>query len=166
MDKDEDLLIGIHPIGTGVFGEIYDQFRGKAKEAFAFLSAKKKGDLLGVFQDKELGDIDLVWGNKNENKGLEHIIYKHVGDGKDYVSIEEAQKAIEIVIKNGKKIKDRWDKVTFDYDGCRVIVSKNVRDTKGNIIIEKKYWVVTSFDNNNPKHKKASGITPVTLDNN
>lgn len=29
-----------------------------------------------------------------------------------------------------------------------------VRDSQGNIVIENKNWVVTSFDNNNPKAKK------------
>ena len=34
------------PIGHGVFGNIYDQFRGKAKEAIAFLLGKKMAKLL------------------------------------------------------------------------------------------------------------------------
>lgn len=61
---------------------------------------------------------------------------------------------METVIKSGKKTKNRWDKVTFEDNGYRVVVSKNVRDNRGKIIIENKNWVVTSFDNNNPKAKK------------
>ena len=149
------------PKGRGVFGNIYDQFRGKVKEAFDFLIKHKEGDLLGVFHDNELGDIDLVWGSKDENKGLEHIIDKHVGEGKDFATVDEAMRVIEDVINNGSKIKDKWDKVTFDLDGRRVVVRKNVRDDKGNLTDEKKNWVVTSFDNNIPKSKKKSETSTI-----
>ena len=66
------------PVGSGVFGNIYNQFKGKVKEAFDFLMKHKGGDLLGVFHRKDVGDIDLVWGD--ENGGLAHILNKHVGD--------------------------------------------------------------------------------------
>jgi len=159
-------IIKLKPIGVGYFGDIYDQFRGKVKEAFEFLVAQKSGDLIGVFHDEEIGDIDLVWGSEEDHKGLEHIIVKHVGEGKDFSTVAEACSIIETVIYQGKKIKKRWDKVTFDHNGNRVVVSKNVRDTQGRIICENKNWVVTSFDNNNPKSKKkASDITLVTPDN-
>lgn len=164
MEKDKSS--DPQPIGVGYFGNVYDQFRGKVKEAFDFLITHKSGDLLGVFYDVEIGDIDLVWGSEEDKKGLEHIIAKHVGEGKDFSSLDEARSIIEMVIYKGKKIKNRWDKVTFDHDGYRVIVSKNVRDAKGIIILENKNWVVTSFDNNNPKSKKkTSDITLVTPDN-
>ncbi|MBQ3709090.1 MAG: hypothetical protein II887_00110 [Bacteroidales bacterium] len=48
----------IQPIGVGYFGNIYDQFRGKVKEAFDFLIIHEDGDLLGVFHREELGDIE------------------------------------------------------------------------------------------------------------
>ena len=51
------------PVGSGVFGNIYNQFKGKVKEAFDFLMKHKGGDLLGVFHRKDVGDIDLVWGD-------------------------------------------------------------------------------------------------------
>lgn len=154
------------PIGVGYFGKIYDQFKGKVKEAFDFLVAQQSGDLLGVFHDDEIGDIDLVWGSREENAVLDHIIFKHVGEGKDFMSLEEVQTIIEKVIDKGVKIKVRWDKLTFDLDGLRVVVRKNVRDGNGNIVITKKNWVVTSFDNNKPKSRKiASAITIATPDN-
>ena len=53
------------PVGSGVFGNIYNQFKGKVKEAFDFLMKHKGGDLLGVFHRKDVGDIDLVWGDEN-----------------------------------------------------------------------------------------------------
>ena len=48
------------PVGSGVFGNIYNQFKGKVKEAFDFLMKHKGCDLLGVFHRKDVGDIDLV----------------------------------------------------------------------------------------------------------
>ena len=48
------------PVRSGVFGNIYNQFKGKVKEAFDFLMKHKGGDLLGVFHRKDVGDIDWV----------------------------------------------------------------------------------------------------------
>lgn len=167
-----DLLMGksnyndLQPIGVGYFGEIYDQFRGKVKEAFDFLIAHQRGDLIGVFYNTEIGEIDLVWGSDEEERGLEHIIKKHVERLKDFESVEEARIRMEDVIVNGEIVKDKWDKATIEKEGFRVVISKNVRDNKGNIVEENKNWVVTSFDNNRPKSQKgASATTTVTLDN-
>lgn len=52
------------PIGHGAFGPIYDQFRGKAKEAVDFLMRKKAGEAIGALRHKDIGDIDLVWGRE------------------------------------------------------------------------------------------------------
>jgi len=67
----------IQPIGHGAFGDIYDQFKGKAQEAIAFLTEKQGGEAIGALHHKDVGDIDLVWGN--EKMGLLHIIDKHSG---------------------------------------------------------------------------------------
>ena len=62
--------------------------------------------------------------------------------------------------------KSKWDKVVLEKDGRIVVVSKNVRDSEGNIT-DNKNWVDTSFDNNIPKSKKsAPAATRVTLDSN
>ncbi len=41
------------PVGRGSFGDIYDQFKGKAKEAIAFLLRKKGGESIGALHHKE-----------------------------------------------------------------------------------------------------------------
>ena len=51
------------PIGKGVFGNIYDQFKGKAKEAVAFLRNLKSGEAIGALHHKDVGEIAIVWGN-------------------------------------------------------------------------------------------------------
>ncbi|MBP5796825.1 MAG: hypothetical protein J6W26_00925 [Bacteroidales bacterium] len=161
MDKDKNM--DPQPIGVGYFGNIYDQFRGKVKEAFDFLIAHQDGDLIGVFYDEEIGDIDLVWGSSDENAGLKHIIDKHVGQGKDFITIDEARLAIENTINTGDKIKNNLDKVIYELEGKRVVVRKNLRDkSTGRMIEDKKKWVVTSYDNNVPKSDKLSAFTLTT----
>ena len=133
---------GPQPIGKGVFGNIYDQFKGKVKEAFEFLIKHKSGDLLGVFHRDGFGDIDLVWGDKGG--GAEHIIDKHVGEGKSFATEEEAFTEIDRIIKTGKKDFENGDKVVFK-DGKKIVtVRKNWRE-KGKKIADKN-WVLTAYD--------------------
>lgn len=156
------------PIGKSRFGNVYDQFKGKVKEAFDFLIKHKTGDLLGVFYRPELGDIDLVWGNKDSKEGLEHIIEKHVYRLHDFANVDEAMNKIDDIIKNGSIVKDKWDKATIEKDGYRVVISKNIRNKKtGEIIDDDKRWGITAFDNKKrAKEKEASVITRVTPDDN
>ena len=69
------------PIGKGAFGDIYDAFRGKAKEAVDFLRKKKSGEALGALHHKDIGDIDLVWGEEGSGKsdgfGLAKLVKYH-----------------------------------------------------------------------------------------
>ena len=65
----------IKPVGTGIFGNIYNQFKGKAKAAINFLKRIKGGEAVAALHHKEIGDISLVWGN--EEMGLGHILTKH-----------------------------------------------------------------------------------------
>ena len=156
-EKSEDML---QPIGKGVFGNIYDQFKGKVKEAFDFLTKHKSGDLLGVFHRDGFGDIDLVWGDNGG--GLAHIIQRHVEEQNDFNSVEEVRDVIDDVIKNGKIVRENADKVNIDYNGYRVSVRKNIRDGQGNIV-ENKNWVVTAFDRSTPKHEKRRTSSSETL---
>ena len=158
----------MQPIGHGFFGDIFDQFKGKVKEALNFLLRHKGGDLLGVWHRDDVGDIDLVWGDRAANAGLDHIIYKHVGEGKDFADEREMMAVIDDVVKNGviNDAKSKWDKITLEREGKIVVISRNVRDGQGNIV-ENKNWVVTSFDNNIPKsQKQRPAVTPVTPNDN
>ena len=156
-EKTEEAL---QPIGKGVFGNIYDQFKGKVKEAFDFLMKHKSGDLLGVFHRDGFGDIDLVWGDNGG--GLAHIVQRHVEEQNDFNSVEEVRDVIDDVIKNGKIVRENADKVNIDYNGYRVSIRKNVRDGQGNIV-ENKNWVVTAFDRSTPKHEKRRTSSSETL---
>ncbi len=71
----------IIPLAEGEFGPIYDQFRGKPKEAIAFLLRKKNGEALGALSHPEIGEIDLVWGvegtGKSDGYGLAKLSKYH-----------------------------------------------------------------------------------------
>lgn len=67
----------IRPVGKGILGNIYDQFKGRAKAAIDFLAKHKEGVAKGALHHRDIGDIDIAWGNSN--MGLEHILRKHPG---------------------------------------------------------------------------------------
>ena len=79
--KKRQEIADIKPIGTGDFGEIYDQFKGKPQEAIDFLTRKKGGEAIGALHHKEVGDIDLVWGEegtgKSDGYGLAKLVKYH-----------------------------------------------------------------------------------------
>ena len=137
----------------GAFGKIYRQFKGKAKEAFAFLTKMKSGDALGVFTREGIGDIDLVWGDKNG--GLAHIISKHVGESKSFSSVEDAQSVISDIIENGEVMFENGDKVVISKNGKIVTLRKNYRE-KGKKIADKN-WILTAYD-----ETKADGTSAIS----
>ncbi len=61
----------------------YTEFKGKWKEAIAFLQEVEHGIAVAALYHPKIGEIDLVWGNyKEENRvssghGLSKIIVKH-----------------------------------------------------------------------------------------
>jgi len=139
----------IKPVGTGDFGEVYDQFKGKPKEAVDFLVKKKGGDLLGVFHRDEVGDIDLVWGeshNPYRGKGLSHIIRKHIETLHDFKDIDELSAVLDDVVNNGSVGKN-GNNIEITKDGYRVVLAQEDNGKK---------WVLTAFDNSKTKKEKLS----------
>lgn len=151
---------GIKPIGKGVFGNIYDQFKGKVKEAFDFLVNHKEGDLLGVFHRDGIGSIDLVWGN--DNGGLKHIIKRHIEEQNDFSDVSEIQSAINDAISNGDIVRENEDKIVLQTDRYKVSINKQYRDENGNVI-ERKNWIVTAFDKTKKKGEKKNTPSRETL---
>lgn len=90
----------VRPIGKGAFGNIYDQFKGKFKEAITFLKRIKEGEAIAAIHHKDIGDISIVWGNKKA--GLEKILRKHpeVVD-----NLQEIIDGMEIVQQSDNRIK-------------------------------------------------------------
>ncbi len=127
----------IKPIGKGVFGDIYNQFRGKAKEAIKFLLRKRSGEAIGALHHKEVGDIDLVWGKEGTGKsngfGLSKLAKFHpeVLDSlqdilDDMVVISRSANRVNLESKTHKAA------VRLEWDG------------------EKKNWLLTAFEKEKP----------------
>lgn len=127
----------IKPIGKGAFGDIYNQFRGKAKEAIKFLLRKRSGEAIGALHHKEVGDIDLVWGKEGTGKsngfGLSKLAKFHpeVLDSlqdilDDMVVISRSANRVNLESKTHKAA------VRLEWDG------------------EKKNWLLTAFEKEKP----------------
>lgn len=141
-------LDDIKPVGKNKFGDVYDQFKGKPKEAFDFLLENKDGYLKGVFHRDEIGDIDLGYGEAPTpytGYGLAHIIRKHVELMNDFDSVDDAVNAIIDVISNGKVEPINKDRVyEINKDIYRVAIAK---DENGN-------WVLSAMDKSRSKKQK------------
>ncbi len=135
------------PIGRSIFGNVYDQFKGKALQAVKFLVNHESGDLLGVFHRKGIGDIDMVWGD--DGGGLCHILSKHIND-KDFPTVKDLVSHLEAIINNGD-VDNRHsnaDKLTLIKDGYIVTIRRNVREN-GKKIADKN-WVLTAYNKDVP----------------
>ena len=140
------------PIGNSFFGKVYNQFKGKAKEAVNFLMRHRSGKLLGVFHRNDIGEISLVWGD--EKGGLAHIISKHIVEQNDFNNIDEVINTMQQVINNGTITRENKDKVVIDYNDYRVAIKKQTRDNNGNVV-EQGNWIVTAFDKSRSKKDKT-----------
>ena len=83
------------PVGRGAFGDVYDQFRGNAQGAIAFLEAKQGGEAVGALHHKDVGDIDLVWGKAGTGKS----------DGYGLAKLVKFHPEVNIVLNKSKKKK-------------------------------------------------------------
>ena len=128
-------------IGQGIFGKIYDAFKGRVYEAVNFLFRKGSGEAKGVFHRDEIGEIDLIWGD--DKGGLQHIINKHVIEHSDFESVQEAVDKISNIIKEGE-VADFDDRVLIVKDGYKVVLART----------EDGRFVLTAYDNNRKQRDK------------
>ncbi|MDY5951605.1 MAG: hypothetical protein SPJ16_10490, partial [Helicobacter sp.] len=106
-----------------------------------------KGQVAGAFHRKELGDIDLVWGN--DKIGLQKIVEKHLKDFADFAGnnpYEKMSNAINEIIQNGKLLTENgvntlWYKNGNEY--YLVGISKGFNKKGDN------NWVITSYKKDN-----------------
>ena len=93
-------LDDIKPVSVGAFGNIYNQFRGKAKAAIEFLKKLGSGEATAALHHHTIGDISLVWGDKKT--GLDKILRKHPEVVDNLQSIIDS---MEVVQESGNRIK-------------------------------------------------------------
>ena len=126
----------IVPVGRGAFGYIYDQFRGKAREAIAFLSEKQGGEAIGALHHKDVGDIDLVWGNEgtghSDGFGLAKLVKYH----------PEVLKDLQGLIDDMHVVRRNANRINLESDTHKAAVRLEWDR-------EKKNWLLTAFEKEN-----------------
>ncbi|UOR23174.1 DUF3519 domain-containing protein [Helicobacter pylori] len=135
------------------WGPNYSEFKNNGLGAINKLLETKKGFVAGAFHKEGLGDIDLVWGNKDY--GLEHILKRKQSDAIDKgMSKEEAKKyALEIInnipniISNGKLSKDDLGRLKIEFKNQRVGLNDS---WKGETLNNR--WVITSYELNRSRN--------------
>ncbi|HEF3552259.1 TPA: hypothetical protein R9131_000597 [Campylobacter upsaliensis] len=115
------------------FGENFAGYKGK--EAIEKLLEEQRGQVANAFYKEGLGEIDLVWGDKNY--GLEHILNKHGGKFKNL-----AEQLDEIITKGEViKRKGRKNAYNIEHNGFKVGINQGFNQKGEN------KWIVTAFDN-------------------
>ncbi|MCQ2928223.1 DUF3519 domain-containing protein, partial [Helicobacter pylori] len=128
------------------WGHHYSEFKGDGLGAINKLLETKKGFVAGAFYKEGLGDIDLVWGNKDY--GLEHILKRrekqalnngiNEAEAKEYAM--SVVKTIPEVIDKGVKV-ERNGRVAIEYQNIRVGLKDNWKGEK-----LPNHWVITGYE--------------------
>lgn len=117
------------------FGENYTEYYHDGKGALQKLLIEKQGQVAGAFHRKDLGDIDLVWGEvtdkiKHKGYGLAHIIDKHP---------ELDLKLISDIVDKGKLNNQNNIRYRIEYKNYIIGLSS---EYKGN----KRTFIITAFE--------------------
>ncbi|UOR76827.1 DUF3519 domain-containing protein [Helicobacter pylori] len=128
------------------WGPNYSEFKGDGLGAINKLLETKKGFVAGAFHKEGLGDIDLVWGNKDY--GLEHILKRReeqaLNNGINETEAKEYAmsivKTIPEVIEKGVKV-ERNGRMAIEYQNIRVGLKDNWKGEK-----LENHWVITGYE--------------------
>lgn len=122
------------------FGKNYAEYYHDGKGALQKLLIEKQGQVAGAFHRKDLGDIDLVWGevrtSNSEVKGygLSKIIEKHKEINADILND---------VITNGTVQQRQNEAIQIVKDNYKIILKSNWNGNK-----TKNKWIVTAYEIN------------------
>ncbi|RKV02500.1 DUF3519 domain-containing protein [Helicobacter pylori] len=128
------------------WGHHYSEFKNDGLGAINKLLETKKGFVAGAFYKEGLGDIDLVWGNKDY--GLEHILKRREKQAKNQ-GLNEQQakeyamsvvKTIPEVIDKGVKV-ERNGRMAIEYQNIRVGLKDNWKGEK-----LPNHWIITGYE--------------------
>ncbi|MFP6102846.1 DUF3519 domain-containing protein, partial [Helicobacter pylori] len=138
------------------WGPNYSEFKGDGLGAINKLLETKKGFVAGAFHKEGLGDIDLVWGNKDY--GLEHILKRREKQAKNQGLNE--QQAKEYALNIAKTIPEVIEKgVKVDNNGRMAIEYKNIRVGLNDDWYSEKLpnkWVISSYEIYNSESEPPS----------
>ena len=142
------------PIGKGMFGNIYNQFKGKAKEAINFLKKLGSGEAVAALHHKEVGDISLVWGN--DKAGLKKILRKH----------PEVVDNLQGILDGMHVVQSSENRIILESDTHKAVVSRDFDGTP------REQWLLTAYEKKNasggsidivpePTEGKQNGTAPL-----
>lgn len=135
----------------------YKQFKNKPVEAIKHLMKVKEGDCLQALYRKDIGYIDIVWGENDKNNkgfGLKHIIEKH-GDEIKQLGFK-VEVFIPIIVQFGElKKSDKPKRIELVGEMFKVVIKTEFREEKSNKRIDKKF-ILTAFDLRPLAKKKKS----------
>lgn len=151
---EENTNIEPKPIGKGVFGNIYDQFKGKAKAAIDFLKKLGSGEAVAALHHKEVGDISLVWGN--DKAGLKKILRKH----------PEVVDNLQGILDGMHVVQSSENRIILESDTHKAVVSREFDGTP------REQWLLTAYEKKNasggsidivpePTEGKQNGTAPL-----
>ncbi|EIA3723629.1 hypothetical protein K7F25_000078 [Campylobacter jejuni] len=120
------------------FGENYAEYYHDGARAIKKLLIEKQGQVSGAFHRKDLGDIDLVWGEvtdkiKHKGYGLAHIIDKHP---------DLELNIIPDIIENGEIVQRKNREKSFNIVFKDYILGINKGFNKSG----ENQWIVTAFE--------------------
>lgn len=122
----------IKPVGVGAFGNIYNQFRGKAKAAIEFLKKLGSGEAASALHHHTIGDISLVWGDKKT--GLDKILRKH----------PEVVDNLQSIIDSMEVVQESDNRIKLESPTHFAVVSKEYKGEP------REQWLLTAYEKENP----------------
>ncbi|WP_372000231.1 DUF3519 domain-containing protein, partial [Helicobacter pylori] len=147
------------------WGHHYSEFKGDGLGAINKLLETKKGFVAGAFYKEGLGDIDLVWGNKDY--GLEHILekrkkqYKRLGLTNEQAKerTNELIKEIPNIIQKGLKEEDKPGYAVIILNNSNVVLSKFKGDNE-----LKNHYMITGFEADDKVLRELETIATLSND--
>ncbi|MFP6080415.1 DUF3519 domain-containing protein [Helicobacter pylori] len=148
MQKESEKGIKKQKLDTpSEWGPNYSEFKNDGLGAINKLLETQKGFVAGAFYKEGLGDIDLVWGNKDY--GLEHILKRREDQAlNNGINEQQAKeyamsvvKTIPEVIEKGTKGTDSLGRVFVDYGNKRVGLNNERKNEK-----LENHWVISSYE--------------------
>jgi tryptophan 2,3-dioxygenase len=112
-------------IGNGEFGIIYEGLKGA--KAVRFLLRKKTGEIVGAFHHREIGEIDIFWGN--EDIGLKKILQKH----------PEVINKMQKILNESKVVSKTFNRIKLESLDHKTVVRL---DWNG----QQKTWLLTMYE--------------------
>ena len=144
-------LKDIKPVGVGVFGNIYNQFRGNAKAAIEFLKKVRGGEAVGALHHKDIGDIDLVWGKEgtghSDGYGLSKLVKYH----------PEVLDNLQEILNDMRVVSSSKNRVNLESETHKA----GVRLTWDG---ERKSWLLTAFKKETSASDKRTDTAATSLE--